>query len=141
VKFQEASDAVQAAGTLTLTGGSIVVTAKAGGAFDGVAGTGVNVAITEATGATAAAYDSNTNTINISVDDSIAGGDTFTNIVNAINTALGSDFQASTTSGATQYNNTDDGTTTALANGFNGTTGALYNAGTNTIIVHVAVGE
>jgi len=140
VVFQEASDAVQASGTLALTGGNITITALAGGSVDGTAGNSVDVDIAEdGVGSTTASYDANTNTITVHV----LAADTHADIATAIaGINGGNDFNATANTPAAVYNNADDGVVANVTSGgFNGTTGALYNSGTNTIIVHVAVGE
>jgi flagellin len=141
VTYQAAADIAQAAGTLTLTNTSdtINIAAVAGGAADGAAGN-VSVVIAEGVGATAATYDSNTNTITINVDNSVVGGDTTANIASAIaNISGGGVFTATATGGAAQYVNTDDNTYAGVTSGGDdGTTGAVY-AG-NTITVSVAIG-
>lgn len=141
VVYQAATDIAQAGGTITLTAtaDTIDIDAVAGGAADGAAGN-VTVVIAEGTGATAATYDANTNTITVNVDDSIVGGDTTANIAAAIaNIGGGGVFTASAAGGAAQYDDTDDNSYAGdITGGSDGTTGAVY-AG-NTITVDVALG-
>ncbi len=138
ITYQAASDIDQASGTLTLTttADTIDIDAVAGGAADGLAGN-VSIIIAEGTGATAATYDSNTNTITINVDDSIVGGDTTANIAAAIaNIGGGGVFTAAATTGTANYAAADDNTyANVTTGGDDGTTGATYASGTITVSV------
>jgi len=138
--FQEASDVLQASGPLTLTGGNITITALVGGEADGTAGNGIDVAIADdGVGSTTATYNSTTNIITVHV----LAADTHADIATAIaGINGGADFSATAGTPAAVYNNTDNGTiSNVTSGGFDGTTGARYNATTNTIIVDVALGD
>ena len=97
----------------------------------------MDVVIAEGAGATAATYDSNTNTITVNVDNSISGGDTTTNIAAAIAGINGGGvFTATATGGSAQYVNTDDSTYSAVTTGGNdGATSAAFASGTLTVNV------
>jgi flagellin len=141
IVFQAAGDIAQSTGTLNLatTGGTFDITAVAGSAADGLAGDSVSIIIAEGAGPTAATYDANSNTITVNVDNSIVGGDTLTNIANAVGALAEFDI-SNVTNGANQYVNTDDNTYNGvLAGGSDGTLAAAYDAGTNTITVDVAL--
>ncbi len=138
IVFQRASDAALATGTVSLTntnaGDGFTLTAVAGGAADGVTGNTTNV-VFQTGASTGAVYTANNNTLTVTV----AAGDTVTNITNAINTE-GTFATSNVVGGGDAYNAADNGTTTPLAGGANGTTGAAYNSGTNTLLVNVGVG-
>lgn len=138
VTYQAASDIAQASGTLTLTttGDTINIAAVAGSAADGAEGN-ISIAIAEGTGATAATYDANTNTITVNVDDSIVGGDTTANIAAAIAAAGGGGlFTATATTGTSNYAAADDNTYASVTTGgSDGTTGATYASGAITVSV------
>ena len=138
--LQAAADITQAAGSysLTATGGSFNITAVAGTTADGAQGNGVTVTITESGAATGASYNAGTNTITVNVNDTATN--TVTDISNAIN-GLAQFNTSGVTGGASAYNNTDDGSSTPLSGGSNGTTSAAYNTGTNAITVGVAIGS
>ena len=85
--------------------------------------------------ATGAVYTANNNTLTVTV----AAGAT----VNQISAAIIADGTFGTSAivgGAAVYNAADNGTTTPLAGGADGTTSAGFNAGTNTLLVNVGVG-
>jgi len=138
VNFQRAADAAAATGTVSLTntnaGDGFALTAVVGGAADGVTGNTTNVVL-QTGGSTGAVYTANNNTLTVTV----AAGATVTQIANAIN-AEGTFATSSVVGGGDTYNAADNGTTTPLAGGANGTTSAGYNAGTNTLLVNVGVG-
>lgn len=136
---QAAGNITQAAGTYTLaaTGGSFTISAVAGTAADGAQGNGVTVSISQSGAATSASYNAGTNTITVNVNN--AASNTVTAISNAIN-GLAEFNTSGVTNGASVYNVGDNGSTTPLSGGNNGTTSATYNTGTNTITVGVAIG-
>ncbi|MDX1947984.1 MAG: flagellin [Pirellulaceae bacterium] len=137
VTFQAASDIAQATGSYALTGGGFDLTAVAGGAADGAAGNALTIVIADVTGATSASYNSGTNTLTISVDDS-GSNDTIQDIADAID-AEGTFATSSVTGGGSTYNTGDNGSTGSVTSGgSNGTTSATY--GGTTITVNVGLG-
>ncbi len=140
VIFQRASDAALASGTysLTTTGGGFDITAVAGEAADGAAGNNLSIVIADSAAATGATYDAGTNTIAVNVND--GGTATVQDIADAID-ALAEFSTSAVTSGATVYDNTDNGTTNSVTSGGDdGTTAATYDATGNAITVNVGVG-
>jgi flagellin len=138
VVFQAAGDIAQASGTLNLsaTAGTINISAVAGQAAQGANGNATTISIT--TGAsTAASYDAGTNTLTVTV----LAGDTVDDITAAIDGTA--EFSATTGSNGTgTYAGADDNTNIAgtFTTGSDGTTGAAYDAGTNTLTVSAAIG-
>jgi flagellin len=142
VVLQAAANITQATGTfsLTNTAGSFDIAAVAGSAADGALGNSTAIIIAEGAGATSASYNATLNEITINVDNSIVGGDTLTNIANAVGALAEFDI-SNVTNGANQYSALDDNTYgtvfSAVPTGSDGTTSAAY-AG-NVITVDVAL--
>jgi flagellin len=131
IQFQADAGIAQAAGTVTLTtsGASFDLDIVAGSALDGAAGNNIDVVVQSA-GATSASYAAGVLTINVA-----GGADTVANIINAINTGVGTLFQASNGAGGPTVAG-DMGTyTNATAGGSDGTTSAAYAAGVITVNV------
>ena len=85
---------------------SFTLAADASGQADGAVGNGVELIVVDNNTGDTASYDATTNQLTVTLDISGAGA-TVTDLINAINSNVGSDFTATTTTGAAAVRATD----------------------------------
>ncbi len=109
-------------GSNTVAAAGFTLTAKDGGAADGLKGNTTSLVVTSGA-SNSAIYDADTNQLNVTV----AGGATVANIAAAINSGAGADFIASNvTNGTYNYDALDNATSTPLTGGTDPVTASSF---------------